>query len=100
MQDDNVLLMDRFPRHDEIVQLPCLPLPLATPAPLAPSNGPAAASAAQEVAAGADDAHEAAGEAAERQTAARQASSQQQGLQQQPPSLLAAQRMRVAPVNS
>ena len=32
-QDDNVLLMDRFPTADEIVQLPCLPL---TPAPLLP----------------------------------------------------------------
>lgn len=31
-QDDNVLLMDRFPTADEILQLPCLPLSLATPA--------------------------------------------------------------------
>lgn len=53
LQDDNVLLMDRFPTADEIVQLPCLPL---MPAPLPP--GLAAAAAAD---AGAD----AAGSAAE-----------------------------------
>ena len=41
-QDDNVLLMDRFPTADEIVQLPCLPLTLA---PLPPALTAAAAAA-------------------------------------------------------
>ena len=38
-QDDNVLLMDRFPTADEILQLPCLLLNLAAPAPPAQQAG-------------------------------------------------------------
>ena len=44
-----MLLMDRFPTADEIVQLPCLPL---TPAPLPPGLAAAAAAAAGTDAAG------------------------------------------------
>ncbi|KAL4418771.1 hypothetical protein ABPG77_010376 [Micractinium sp. CCAP 211/92] len=51
-RDENVLLMDRFPRPDEILQLPCLPV-LPAAAPLAAPLTPAAAGAGQAAAAGA-----------------------------------------------
>lgn len=37
-----MLLMDRFPTTDEILQLPCLPLTLTAPPPPTPAVGEAA----------------------------------------------------------
>lgn len=64
-----MLLMDRFPTADEIVQLPCLPL---TPAPLPPGLAAATAAAAGAAGAAAGEAAAADGAATDQAAAAAQ----------------------------